>query len=347
MRLALVLACALAVAGPAFGEALPLRDGDYVIDPPFAAAPELTVQPGVPVGELHDFVMKSEDSTLYPGIKRIDNEYTKARDQWGNRVAPAKFEQQSVAAPYERKVIVYVPRQYLPGTTAPFIVVQDGGGYAQRMATILDNLIAAGRVPAMIAIFIDSGGGDAMGSQRGLEYDTVSARYADFVEHEVLPRVSKDYKLRLTRDPEGRATMGASSGGAAALTMAWFRPNYYHRVLSYSGTFVNKVSPIDPAVPHGAWTYHESWIRDGKRKPLRIWLEVGGHDNHYTDPEISLNNWVLANQRTAAALKAKGYPYQYVFATDAGHVDRKVVDQTLPGALEWLWLGYPKARAGR
>ena len=347
MRRAIALAWALAVAAPAFGQALPLRDGDYVINPPFAAAPELTVQAGVPVGALHEFVMKSQDSKAYPGIKRIDNDYTRARDQWGNRVAPVLAEQQSVSAPYERKVVVYVPRQYVPGTTAPFIVVQDGGGYVQRMATILDNLIAAGRVPAMVAIFIDSGGGDAMGSQRGLEYDTVSARYADFVEHEVLPRVSKNYRLRLTRDPDGRATMGVSSGGAAALTMAWFRPNYYRRVLSYSGTFVNKVSPIDPAVPHGAWTYHEKWIRDGKRKPLRIWLEVGGHDNHYTDPEISLNNWVIANQRTAAALKAKGYPYQYVFATDAGHVERKVVDQTLPGALEWLWQGYPRARARR
>jgi hypothetical protein len=54
-----------------------------------------------------------------------------------------------------------------------------------------------------------------------------------------------------------------------------------------------------------------------------------------------LHNWVLANQRMAAALKEKGYHYHYVFAAEAGHVDRKVVNQTLPEALLWRWQGYP------
>jgi len=39
-------------------------------------------------------------------------------------------------------------------------------------------------------------------------------------------------------------------------------------------------------------------------------------------------------------LAAKGYRYQYVFARNAGHVDRAMRNQTLPGALEWLWRGY-------
>ena len=82
---------------------------------------------------------------------------------------------------------------------------------------ILDNLIAQKRVPAMIAVMIQNGGGDAQGSQRGLEYDTMSGRFAEFIEAEVLPAVEKHYHVKLARNPDGRAVMGCSSGAAAAL----------------------------------------------------------------------------------------------------------------------------------
>ncbi len=119
---------------------------------------------------------------------------------------------------YIRHVAVYVPIQYVPGSAAPFIVGADGPDRALYIA--LDNLIAERRVPVMIAISIGNGGGDAQGSERGLEYDTMSGRYAEFVETEVLPLVEAKCHVKLTRDPEGRATMGGSSGGSCALIMA-------------------------------------------------------------------------------------------------------------------------------
>jgi enterochelin esterase family protein len=328
-------------SGLAFGQADAARDGDYTIGPAYKPAAELSVTPGVPVGVVHEFTMESKDSNAYPGIRQLDNDYTRARDRWDNRV-PNSFEHESVWAPYTRKVYVYVPRQYVPGKAVPFIVAQDGKGYADRLPKILDNMIAAHRLPVMVAVMIDSGGGDAMGSERGLEYDTVSGKYAQFIEQEVLPKLTKTYHINFTKNPEGRATMGGSSGGAAAFTMAWFHPELYHRVLTYSGTYVNKVSPKNPDQPHGAWDYHDHLIAQSPAKPLRVWLEVGGRDNHFDDPEISLENWVIANRHMAAILKSKGYHYQFVFAQDAGHVDRRVVEQTLPGALEWLWQDYPK-----
>src|SRR5258706_12171134 len=100
-------------------------------------------------------------------------------------------------------------------------------------------------------------GSDAQGSERGLEYDTVSDRYSNWVEQELLPAVSKNYGITFTSDPEGRATMGGSSGAAAAFTMAWYHPERYHKVLSYSGTFVNQAWPVDPKTPRGAWEYHD------------------------------------------------------------------------------------------
>jgi enterochelin esterase family protein len=301
----------------------PDKDGNFVIGPPYTPAPELTVKDGVPKGTIHEFTMDSKDSKIYPGI---------ARNQPG------------AVVPYTRQVAVYVPAQYVAGTPAPFIIAQDGMSptYRGNLPPILDNLIHEKRVPVLIAVMVHNGGGDAQGSQRGLEYDTVSGVFTDFIETEVLPRIARDYKITFTNDPEGRATMGGSSGAACAFTMAWFHPELYRRVLSYSGTYVNQQSPLNPASPRGAWEYHATFIPNSPAKPIRIWMHVSERDNRYTDQEETWHNWVLANDRMAAALKAKGYKYQYVYSQDSRHVDRAVVAQTLPEALEWLWKGYQK-----
>jgi iron(III)-enterobactin esterase len=309
---ALALGCSVLTAGATPGD-LPQADGDYTIGPLYTNAPELAVREDVPKGTIHEFTMVSSESKSYPGL----------------------------TGPYERQVYVYVPSQYVPGTAAPFIVAQDGRGYTNRLPTVLNNLIHDHRLPVMIAVMIQSGGGDGKGSERGLEYDTVSEKYALFIETEVLPRIARDYNVKFTSDPEGRATMGGSSGAACAFTMAWFHPELYRRVLGYSGTYVDQESPENPQSPHGAWEYHEHLIPQTEAKPLRVWLQVGENDNGFKRDEASLHNWVMANQRMAAALKAKGYHYQYVYCLGAGHVDRKAVGRTLPEALLWLWQGYP------
>ncbi|HLY12505.1 MAG TPA: alpha/beta hydrolase-fold protein, partial [Planctomycetota bacterium] len=160
------------------------------------------------------------------------------------------------------------------------------------------------------------------------------------IENEVLPRATQETKVTFTKDPDARMTLGGSSGAACAFTMAWFHPEWYHRVVSYSGTYVNQQSPLNKETPHGAWEYHEHLIPKTKPKPIRIWMHVGENDNRSKDPESTLHNWVLANERMAAVLKAMRYHYQFVFARDSGHVDGRVVRQTLPQALEWVWKGY-------
>ena len=317
-------------------------NGDYIIGPDYSRAPEFDVAPDVPRGTIHAFTMDSRDSKIYPGIRRLDNAVTRRRDAHGNRIA-ARESEQSIAAAYLRTVWVHVPNKYDRAAPAPLLIVQDGHGYLDRVPRVLDNLIAQRRVPALVTVLIDSGGGDAQGSQRGLEYDTLSGRYGDFVESEVLPRITREFGIRFTNDPHGRATMGASSGAAAAFTMAWCHPERYRRVLCYSGTFVNQQSPPDPKTPRGAWEYHDHLIAESERKPLRVWLEVGEKDLHHDDPEESWHNWPLANKRMAAVLKAKGYPYRFTLSLGARHVDPRVADHTLPGALEWLWQGYGRA----
>ena len=149
--------------------------------------------------------------------------------------------------------------------------------------------------------------------------------------------MEKKYNVKLTKDPDGRATTGCSSGGAAAMAMAWYHTDLYHRVLSYSGTFVYQQWPYNPETPHGAWEFHETLIPNSPKKPLRIWMHVSDRDILIT--RDNYHDWVLANERMAKALAAKGYPYQFVFAKNAVHCDRGVKAQTLPLALEYVWQG--------
>jgi enterochelin esterase-like enzyme len=315
-------------------------DGNFILGPTHEVAADISAalqgkDDGIPQGALIEFIMNSSDSKIYPGIARDSGTFGTP-----DPANPAKLVvTTSHRAPYTRKVTVYVPMQYVSGSVAPFIVGADGPD--RLLFSVLDSLIAQKKVPAMIAISIGNGSGDAQGSERGLEYDTMSGRYAEFVESEVLPVVETQAHVKLTKDAGGRATMGGSSGGSCALIMAWYHQELYHRVLTYSGTFVNQQWPSSPDTPHGAWEFHEHLVPDSPARPIRIWMEVGDRD--LLNPNVmrdDMHDWVLANERMANALAAKGYHYQFVFARNAGHVDRAVRQQTLPEALEYLWQGY-------
>jgi len=324
------------------GNAPANADGNFILGPSHPAAMESVVQVGVPQGAVIEFTMSSADSKFYPGIARDAGTFGMPDPS-----DPAKLVvTTSHPAPYTRHVAVYVPKQYVAGTEAPFIVGADGPD--RLLFTVLDNVIAEHKAPAMVAISIGNGTGDAQGSERGLEYDTMSGKYAEWVEAEVLPQVEAQAHVKLTHDPEGRAAMGGSSGGSCALIMAWYHPEWYHRVLAYSGTWINQQWPSNPQTPHGAWEFPEHLIPNSPVKPIRIWMEVGDQDlfnpNAMRD---NMHDWVLANELLAKALAAKGYHYQFVFAKNAWHVDRAVRLQTMAEALEYLWQGNAGERGKR
>lgn len=292
---------------PAWGQNL--GDGDYSNGPAYSTAPELAKRVGVPEGKVIEFVMNSSESKFYPGVNGA----------------------------ISRHVCVYIPAGYVAGTVLPVIVSADAYGMRYNLPTILDNMIYDQRLPAMAAVMIDNGG-----AGRSLEYDTVSSKYVEFVETEVLPRAEKEANVKFSKDPDARMTLGGSSGGAVALTMAWFRPDLYHRVLSYSGTFVNLRN--GPEAPHGAYEYIENLFPKSDKKPFRMWIQVSENDNGSKTPSEGRRNWVIANARLARVLKDKGYAYQFVYSKGAGHTQRKVINSSLPQALEYLWLGYAPQR---
>ena len=311
-------------------------DGIFTIGPEYKTDPDLT-DLGNPKGKQFEFTMRLADSKIFRGDDKT--------------LEPEKKEVRT-----ERKISVYIPAEYKDGTEAPILIIHDGPGQMNQIRNALDNLTISKdpnrKLPAFIAIAVQNGGNDGKNSERGLEYDTMSDRLARFINDEVLPAVLSNAeikaaypKLAITRNPWGRAVMGCSSGGAAALTMGWFRPDLFRQIIAYSGTFVDQQdddAPEEGKFPLGAWEYHSSMklIETSEKKPLRIFTHVSENDLRPTDPEETHHNWVMAGQRTADALKAKSYHHRFLFSRATKHCDRRVYEQTLADTLIWLWRGY-------
>ncbi len=242
--------------------------------------------------------------------------------------------------PWESKIFagttrdwwVYVPAQYKPEQPAAVMVFQDGHDYVNvkghwRVPIVFDNLIAHGDMPPTIAIFINPGHDLSQpkpqsawkSSNRSAEYDSLGDRYAHFLIEEILPEVSRQWKL--TDDPEERAICGASSGGISSFTVAWERPDAFRKVLSTIGSFTNI---------RGGNAY-PSLIRKTERKPLRVLLAdtSGDLDNDF-------GNWPLANKQMDAALRYMKYDVRFEFAEGYGH-NSNHGGSIFPEALKWLW----------
>ena len=238
-----------------------------------------------------------------------------------------------------RKYWVYVPAQYKPEKPACVMVFQDGHAYAlpdepYKAPTVFDNLIHKKEMPVTIGVFINPGnkkGEPPADSKnwcrvtRSFEYDSIGDRYARFLLEEMLTELGKTYKL--TKDPEGRAICGASSGAICAFTVAWEKPDEFRKVISHIGSYTNI---------RGGHVYPKK-VLEGERKPIRIFIQDGINDNRNArNPE---RDWFLQNQAMVAALKEKDYDYKYVLG-DGGHT-QKHGSAIFPDQLRWLWRDYP------
>jgi enterochelin esterase-like enzyme/sugar lactone lactonase YvrE len=234
---------------------------------------------------------------------------------------------------------VYVPAQYDAAKPAPFMIFLDGSGAlgnGERVPVVFDNLIASHDLPPMIGIFIDPGvlpalSGDAQSRyERIFEYDSLSDRFSSFLVDELIPEVAKSYNL--SKNPDDRGLSGVSTGAVGAFMAAWNRPDQFHRVLSFIGTYVAmKGADMLPAM-----------IRRAEPKPLRIFLQDGANDHIAPDQPwgtFFAGSWPVNNQVMYEAFQYSGYDAKLVIGS-GGH-DMKQGGAIMPDALRWLWRGYP------
>ena len=294
----LLILCATAVA---FAQA-PNPDSFYHL------GPDSLSQDGVPKGEIRGpFTLPSQ---AYPGTQHT---------YW-----------------------VYVPAQYDPVKPASLMIFQDGQAFKAepgdlRAHNVMDNLIYRREIPVMIGVFINPGRtpeqpeptpqewGDRT-TNRPTEYNSLDDKYARVVVDELLPALYKDYNI--SRDPEQHGIGGASSGAIAAFTVAWERPDQFHKVLSIVGSFVNL---------RGGHVYPEK-VRESPPKPIRIFMQDGRNDNRALNANGNYDekrDWFFQNVRLMQALTEKGYEVNYAWGMNRH--GQKMGGAILPEMMRWLW----------
>jgi len=234
----------------------------------------------------------------------------------------------------ERDYWIYVPAQYKKTEPACLMVFQDGGGFVRengafRVPVVFDNLIHSGEMPVTIGVLINPGvvppakEGQQGRKNRSFEYDTLSDQYARFLLEEILPEVGKKYNI--SKDPDCRAICGNSSGGICAFTVAWERPDSFHKVVSHIGSFTNiRGGNVYPFL-----------IRKTDRKPLRVFLQDG-----VNDLDNLHGNWPLSSRQMAAALEFAHYDYKFVMGT--GRHSGRHGGAIFPDTMRWLWRDWKK-----
>lgn len=275
---------------------LPLDQSDVR----YEHGPDSFAQPGVPAGETVELTWR--DSAVYPGTTR--------------------------------RAWVHVPAAYDPVTPAAVMVFQDGWWYLDpegevRGSTVLDNLVHHGEIPVTVGVFVDPGVFDGIADadrrkNRNVEYDAFDDRYATFLLTEVLPAVRR--RFAISDDPAWVGLCGGSSGGNAAFTAAWLRPDAFGRVIGFLSSFAQ--------MPGG--NPYPALIPESPRKPLRILLQAGHRDLNWDAPQ---SNWLAENLRVAAALAEAGYDFRLVLGDGGHHPNHGGV--LLPDALRWLWATGP------
>ncbi|MEO5915891.1 MAG: alpha/beta hydrolase-fold protein [Luteolibacter sp.] len=232
---------------------------------------------------------------------------------------------------------VYVPAQYDPAKPTAVMIFNDGQAIMSEPGDVqahrvLDNLIYRREIPVMLGVFINPGRrpdqpepnprdwGDKT-TNRADEYNPPNENYARVIVDELMPALKKEYNI--SPDPEQHGIMGSSSGGCAAFSVAWFRPNDFRKVITFVGSFTDI---------RGEHIYPEL-VAESEKKPIRLFMQDGRNDNRR--PENLNKDWFYQNVRLKDALVKKGYDLNYTWGI--GNHGQKQGGAIFPSMMRWLW----------
>lgn len=229
----------------------------------------------------------------------------------------------------ERNLQVYIPAQYDGKKPACLYIGLDG--ILCNAPKVFDKLIAEGKMPVTIGIFVQPGvikgkDGQVIRYNRSNEFDFTDGRFAQFLDSEIIPFVEKETGVKISKDPNDRSIFGLSSGGIAAFNAAWMRPDLFRRVFSGVGTFVSMRGGNDL----------QMFVRKSEPKPLRIFLQDGSNDVW----NATFGHWYEANQMLSTALDFAGYDTKYDWSDGYHSVKRSA--EIFEDVMVWLWRDYPE-----
>lgn len=182
-----------------------------------------------------------------------------------------------------RPVRIYLPPGYdKSGAAFPLVLFHDGMDYIMlgRAVNVLDNMIHAGRIPPLIAVFVPP-------VNRADEYAGGSiGNFAHFVSREVIPAIDRSY--RTLQHPDSRAVIGSSNGGNIALYLAMEYPDVFGNIGAQSSNIIGEIFMR---------------FRDGSKLPLRrIYMDLGTYD---------IPVLIALVRSFIPVLHSRGYEYRY------------------------------------
>ena len=397
----MLVALLLAAVGTALGTS-PTRDGTYAVGPKFTADPAtLTCCKD---GDCTN-CPKGESFYLFMPIK--DTVYDCADSYLKDACAPNCG--QIYGTPGTRNITVYVPAMYKDGNEAGVMTSQDGGfdqlgaeaGIgempAKHVRNTMDNLMGKTgerSLPTFIWISIGIAGpggnpqvspecADGKGTERFLEYGSMSSDYARFVNDQVLPFVlnhgdikAKFPNIKFTKDPEGHASAGCSNGAGAAMKSVLLTPELFGIAIAYSASLQDwdaggDKKPLFPSVTTYPRSLADIWIpapegmeliKTWPKKNIRVFHSSSDRDfgtprscfrlfpfgipgYNFTQPVPipgKYMNFLEANNKTEAALVAKGYETRYAYGLDTCHCQEDYIAEDFPNTLVWAWAKWKK-----
>ena len=230
------------------------------------------------------------------------------------------------AIPANRRVVyVYTPARYeAQSEPSGLLVLSDAWAYRAMIPTptILDNLIAEGSVPPLVAVLVDHPTLDLR--MKELSFEPQGRAFVSFLTGVLLPWLHAHY--RVTSDPARSIVGGASDGGDTAARIAFEYPGLFGNVLSQSGTF-GRPSPADDSEPE----WFARHVASSPALAIRFYLDAGSME---TGADVGGTSILESNRHLRMTLLEKGHEVLHV-EFSGGH--QPVCWQgTIRDALVWL-----------
>jgi enterochelin esterase-like enzyme len=190
---------------------------------------------------------------------------------------------------YELQYRIYIPAEIPANASLPTLYVTDGQGYLQQgdFKAILDNAIRSGMIEPILVVFVDSRNPDKLEESRRNSEFMCNTKYAGFFARELIPTISRELPVSLSRDD--RVILGVSFGGLNAACFGLALPELFSGIAMQSPASGDHLEVV------------RKLYEERGALPLKMFISVG-----------SRNDNTGAVKRFNKTLQDKGYDVTFI-----------------------------------
>ena len=251
---------------------------------------------------------------------------------------PSKYLERGV------KVDVFLPPQYSRDKKLryPTIYFNDGQDmFALGMYDTLTKLYSEKMLPhcIIIAIYCNDNRINEYGTALEIDYKNrgnKAQEYANFVIHELVPLMRKEYRCRL--EPSKNIYAGFSLGALSALDIAWANPSVFGKIGVFSGALWWRAQAWTPEDPDGGRIMHDIIRRSTHHPGMKFWFEVGTKDEESDRNNNGVIDAIDDTRDLIDELAALGYrPHEDIKyeEIEGGEHNPKTWGAIMPVFLKW------------